>query len=316
VTRVLVTGATGFVGRHLCAALAARGVGVRAAVRGRPEVPVPGAAEVVEVGDIGPATAWGAALDGVDAVIHLAARVHVMSDDSADPLSEYRRVNTAGTERLARQAAAAGVRRMVLASSVKVNGEETAPGAAFGASDVPAPADPYGVSKHEAEEALFSVAGIEGVVVRPPLVYGPGVRANFLALVRAVDRGVPLPLGRISNRRSLVYAGNLADALALCAAHPAAAGRTYLVSDGEPLSTPGLVRALARALGRPARLLPVPPAALRAAGALAGRRAAVARLCGSLVVDDAPLRAELGWAPPLGVDAGLAETVRAYREGR
>jgi nucleoside-diphosphate-sugar epimerase len=309
--KVLVTGAAGFVGRHLCARLRDGGATVHEAVRR-----VDGAARsgVIAVGDIGPGTEWGPALEGVDAVVHLAARVHLMSDAAADPLAEYRRVNVEGTLRLARQAAAAGVRRLVFASSVKVNGEGTPPGTAFREADPPAPADPYGVSKHEAEQGLAATAGIETAVVRPPLVYGPGVGANFLRLMRAVHRGVPLPLGAVDNRRSLVYVENLADVLALCASHPAAAGGTFLASDGPPLSTPALVRALGRALGRRPRLVPVPPALLRGAASLVGRGPAVERLCGSLVVDDSRVRAALGWRPPFGAEAGLARTARAYLE--
>jgi UDP-glucose 4-epimerase len=311
--RVLVTGASGFIGGRLCARLRRDGVEVRAALR-RPAA-VPGA-ECVAVGEVGPATDWRPALRGVDVVVHLAGRAHVMREEAADPLAEYRRVNVEGTRRLAQQAAEAGVRRVVFVSSIKVNGEATPPGAAFRAEDDPAPRDPYGVSKREAEEALAGVPGIQTVTVRPPLVYGPGVRANFRRLMQAVARGVPLPLGAVRNRRSLVYVDNLADALAVCATHPEAAGQVFLVSDGPALSTAELVRGVARALGRPARLLPVPAAALRAAGRLAGVRGAVERLCGSLVVDDGPIRRRLGWTPPHAVEAALAATARAFREER
>lgn len=309
--KVLVTGAAGFVGRHLCARLRAAGVTVHEAVRRVEGAARPG---VFAVGDIGPGTEWGPALEGADAVVHLAARVHMMSDAAADPLAEYRRVNVEGTLRLARQAAAAGVPRLVFASSVKVNGEGTPPGTAWRETDPPAPADPYGVSKHEAEQALAATAGIETAVVRPPLVYGPGVGANFLRLMGAVHRGVPLPLGAVDNRRSLVYVENLADVLALCVSHPHAAGGTFLVSDGPPLSTPELIRALGRALGRRPRLVPVPCALLRGAASLVGRGPAVERLCGSLVVDDSYVRAALDWRPPFDAEAGLARTARAYLE--
>lgn len=310
--RVLVTGAAGFVGRAVCARLADAGMEVRGAVRA-------GAGPVVDVvamGDLGPDTRWERALDGVDAVVHLAARVHMMSDAASSPLDEYRRVNRDATLALARQAADAGVRRFVFASSVKVNGEGTPRDRPFRPDDPPAPADPYGVSKREAEDGLAALPGIEPVVVRPPLVYGPGVRANFLRLLQAVDRGIPLPLGAVDNLRSLVYVGNLADAMAACVTHPAAAGETFLVSDGSVMSTAELVRALGAALGRRPRLLPVPPAALRLAGAVTGRGAAVDRLTGSLVVDDAHLRQRLGWTPPFSVREGLEATVRAYREAR
>lgn len=316
--RVLVTGAGGFVGRVLCARLAERGHTVRAAVRAAGRAPA-GVAEVAVVGEIGPATEWAEALRGVDAVIHLAARVHVMDDRAGDPLAEYRRTNLQGTERLARQAAEHGLRRLVFASSIKVLGEATH-GAPFTEETAPAPADPYGVSKREAEEALRTVeaqGALEVCVVRPPLVYGPGVKANFARLMGAVARGVPLPLGALRNRRSLVYVGNLADALVECATHPAAAGETFLVAD-EPALTPAeLVRAIAGALGRPARLLPVPGALLRAVGRATGRTAAVDRLAGSLEVDSGRIRRALGWTPPFTTAQGLAETARWFRgEGR
>jgi nucleoside-diphosphate-sugar epimerase len=313
---VLVTGASGFVGRALLGALAERGRPARAALR-RPDggAALPAGTDAAVVGEIDGTTDWASALRGVDVVVHLAARVHMMRDDAADPLAEYRRVNTAGTERLARDAARAGVRRMVFVSSVKVHGEGGGP-APLRASDAPAPADPYGVSKAEAEEALHRVAaetGMEVVVLRPPLVYGPGVGANFLSLFRAVDRGLPLPLGRVRNRRSLVFVGNLADAILRAADHPDAAGRTFLVSDGEPVSTPALIRAVARALGRRPRLLPVPVALLHAAGAATGRGPAVSRLTGSLEVDSAPIRDTLAWTPPATLDEGLAATARWFR---
>jgi nucleoside-diphosphate-sugar epimerase len=316
--RVLVTGAGGFVGRVLCARLAERGHTVRAAVRAPGGAPA-GVAEVAVVGEIGPATEWGEALRGVDAVIHLAARVHVMDDRATDPLAEYRRTNVGGTERLARQAAEHGVRRLVFASSIKVLGEATH-GAPFREETTPAPADPYGVSKREAEAALRAVeatGALEVCVVRPPLVYGPGVKANFARLMGAVARGVPLPLGALRNRRSLVYVGNLADALVECAAHPAAAGETFLVAD-EPALTPAeLVRAIAGALGRPARLLPVAAALLRAVGRATGRTGAVDRLAGSLEVDSGRIRRVLRWTPPFTTAQGLAETARWFRgEGR
>lgn len=263
---------------------------------------------VAATGDLGPDADWRPALSGVQAVVHCAARVHIMADTSADPLAEFRRVNVDGTLALARQAAAAGVRRFVLLSSVKVHGEATAPGHPFHADDAPRPEDAYGLSKHEAEQALRHLAaetGLEVVVVRSPLVYGPGVKANFAQLMRAVALGVPLPLGALHNRRSLVGLDNLVDLLRVCLDHPAAANQTFLVSDGEDLSTTELVHRLGRALGRPARLLPVPAPLLRAGAALLGRRAAVDRLCGSLQVDIASTRARLGWTPPVSVDEGL-----------
>lgn len=274
--------------------------------------------EVAPVGSIGPDTDWGAALSGVDTVVHLAARVHVTDETAADPMAAFRQVNVLGTERLARSAAAAGVRRLVFLSSVKVNGEGTR-GRAYTEGDAPAPEDGYARSKWEAERGLARIAdetGLEVVVLRPPLVYGPGVKANFLALMRAIDRGLPLPLGAIDNRRSLLFVGNLADAVVRCIGHPGAAGKTFLLRDGEDVSTPELIRRLARALERPARLFPFPPALLKLAAGLAGRREAADRLLGSLTVDDSRIRRELGWAPPHGLDQGLRITAAWYRSRR
>lgn len=268
-----------------------------------------------QVAGLGPDTDWRAALDGVDTVFHLAARVHVMHDTSADPLLEFRRANVQGTLQLARQAAALGVRRFVFVSSIKVNGEQTAPGRPFRADSTPAPVDPYGISKHEAERELLRLGGETGLqvaIVRPPLVYGPGVKANFRAMMKWLVRGVPLPLGAVANRRSLVALENLVDLLVLCAQHPQAPGQVFLASDGEALSTAELLRRLGRALGRPARLLPVPPALLAAALRLLGKRDFVHRLLGSLEVDNSAAREHLGWKPPLSVDAALTQAAQAY----
>lgn len=246
---------------------------------------------------------------GCDVVLHLAGRAHVMHEEALDPLGRFREVNTAGTLNLARQAAAAGVRRFVFASSIKVNGEETAPNRPFRHDDAPRPADPYGVSKREAEDGLRALAattGMEVVIVRPPLVYGPGVKANFLSLMRAVQRGLPLPLASVTgNRRSLVALDNLADLLITCVSHPAAAGQTFLVSDGEDLSTADLLRRMGRALHRPARLLPCPPPLLQMGATMLGKSAIGHRLLGNLQVDISHTRATLGWTPPITVDEGL-----------
>jgi UDP-glucose 4-epimerase len=244
----------------------------------------------------------------VDAVIHLAARVHVMKDTALDPLAEFRRVNVHGTLNLTRQAAATGVKRFVYVSSVKVNGESTLAGQAFTETAEPNPQDAYGVSKHEAEHGLREIAsqsGMEVVVIRPPLVYGAGVKANFAALMRAVQRGWPLPLGAVHNQRSLVALDNLVDFIVTCTTHPQAANQTFLVSDGHDLATPELVRGLARAAGVPARLLPVPVWVLQAGATLLGKGDAVRRLCGNLQVDISKARELLGWVPPLSVDEGL-----------
>jgi nucleoside-diphosphate-sugar epimerase len=311
---VLVTGANGFVGRELCEELLRRRHSVRAGVRGNPSN---GGCPTVAIGDIGPDTNWTAALQGVDTVIHLAARVHVMNDDASDPLAEFRRTNTAGTEHLARCAAAAGVKRLVYVSSIKVNGEETSGDRRYTELDVPQPQDPYGLSKWEAEQTLHEVArgnGLEIVIVRPPLVYGPAVKGNFIQMMRVVARGVPLPFATLQNQRDLLYVGNLADALIACATHPAAAGQTYLLCDGEPVSTAQLLRNLAQALAVPSRLFPFPPSVLKLAGKLSGRSAQLDRLLGSLKVDSGKIRRELNWTPPFTLQQGLQATADWYRK--
>ena len=310
-SRVLVTGANGFVGRALCAQAAARGVAMRGITRFPCELP--GGVENCVVSAVDERTDWQAALAGVEAVVHLAARVHVMADTAENPLAEFRRINTQGTLNLARQAAAAGVRRFVFASSVKVNGEMTLSGHPFKADDAPAPLDAYGISKMEAEQGLRELAaktGMEVVIIRPPLVYGPGVKANFAAMMRWLRRGVPLPLGAIDNQRSLVALDNLVDLIVTCISHPAAANQTFLVSDGEDVSTTQLLRRMGQALGRPARLLPVPAGLLTLGAALVGRRDMAQRLCGSLQVDIEKTRQLLGWRPPLTLDEGLKKAAQ------
>lgn len=309
--RALVTGASGFVGRAVIARLLnEEGVVVRRAYRSSPSL-LAGGIECCQVGDLDSTTDWQQALADVDVVIHCAARVHVMNDAEADPLAAYRRSNVEGTLHLARSAVAAGCRRFVFISSIKVNGEATVPGVPFSEASTPAPRDPYGVSKLEAEQGLFALAeetGLEVVVVRPPLVYGPGVKANFQSMMRWLQRGVPLPFGAIDNRRSLVGLDNLADLVVCCATHPAAANQVFLAGDGEDLSTTDLLRRVARALGRPARLLPVPASWLSAAARIMGRQALATRLCGSLQVDTSKARTVLGWLPPDTVDEGLRKT--------
>lgn len=292
--KILVTGAGGFVGSALVEALRRRGDEVIGAGRRH-------------VGEIGPGTDWNPVLAGAETVIHLANRAHVMKEAGDDPEPLFRRINVEGSVRLAEQAAAAGIKRLVFVGSIKANGEETR-GRPFTAADIPAPEDAYGRSKWEAEQRLAVLAartGLELVVVRPPLIYGPRVKGNLRTLMNVVAKGVPLPLALVDNRRSLIGLGNFCDALALMARHPAAPG-TWLVKDDEDLSTPDLIRRMGRALGRPARLLPFPPALLRLAGRLTGRSAAVGRVLGSLQVDDSVTRAVLGWAPPVTVDEGLA----------
>ena len=308
---ILVTGATGFVGSALVSRLARDGIDTRACVR-RENITLPASIHSVRVGDLTGNADWSHVLTGASVVVHATARVHVMNDTATDPLVEFRLVNVQGTLNLARQAAAIGVRRFVFISSIKVNGEATARGSAFFADDVPAPLDPYGVSKMEAEQGLQEIAaktGMEVVIIRPPLVYGPGVKANFAALLRAVQRGWPLPLGAVHNQRSLVALDNLVDFIVTCITHPQAANQTFLISDGQDLSTTELVRGMAQAAGVSARLLPVPVWALQAGATLLGKGDAVQRLCGNLQVDISKARTLLGWVPPVSVNEGLRRAV-------
>ena len=306
---ILVTGATGFVGKAVVRRLLAEDASRRVIVAVRrdnqqwPDKVLPRV-----TGDLEPSSDWSHALEGVSAVVHCAARVHVMTDTAANPLDEFRRVNVQGTLNLARQAAAAGVRRFVFVSSIKVNGEAIEPGHPFTADDAPGPLDAYGVSKMEAEQGLRELSaqtGMDVVIIRPPLVYGPGVKANFAAMMRWLKRGVPLPLGAIHNQRSLVALDNLVDLIVTCLTHPAAANQTFLVSDGEDVSTTQLLRRMGLALGRPARLIPVPVSWLKLAATMVGKQDMAQRLCGSLQVDIEKTRRLLGWTPPLSLDEGL-----------
>lgn len=307
--KVLVTGANGMVGKALCSALQAPGCSVIPAVRQAV------ATGDISVGDIHGQTTWAAALElRPDAVVHLAARVHVMATEPASALQQYRDVNTEGTLNLAKQCAVAGVKRFVFVSTVKVLGEGS--GVLLQASDPAQPDGAYAESKWLAEQGLWEIAretGMEVVVIRPPLVYGPGVKGNFLSMLRAVDRGLPLPLGCVCNSRSLIYVGNLVSAIHACLVHPAAAGKTWLVSDVDDVSTPELLRRVGAALKKPPRLLPVPQWALSLGGSLLGKQAAVQRLLGSLVVDSTPIQRELGWQPPYTMQQGLQDTVNWYR---
>jgi nucleoside-diphosphate-sugar epimerase len=308
--RVLVTGANGFVGQALCAHLAARGLRVRAAVRAGTKAPMQ-AAEASVVGALGSQTDWSHAMRGVSVVVHLAAKAHVL--DLPEDDGEYHRINAEATRRLAEDAARAGVRRVVFLSSIKVYGE--ARDRPFTANEIPEPVDVYGRSKRAGEELLQSVStstGLEAVIVRPPLVYGPRVRANFLRLMQWVDREIPLPLGLVRNARSLVSLRNLCDFLARSLDHPNATRQPLLVSDGHDLSTPELIRRLAHAMDRRARLLPIPAFMLQVAGTLLGRGADVSRLCGSLTLDIRSTCELMGWTPPQTVDAGLREAVAWY----
>ncbi len=312
-TKFLITGANGFVGKLLCAELLRQGQSVRGAVRSANSIIEN--IEVVSVGAIDGETDWSDALRDVEVVIHLAARVHVMKDIAADPLAAFLNVNLHGTVNLAEQAVRAGVRRLVYVSSVKVNGEQTTENQAFVEFDQPDPQDPYAVSKWQAEQALQRIAqetDLEVVMVRPPLVYGPGVKGNFISLLAAIDKGMPLPLAGAHNARSLLYVGNLVDALIACATHSAAAGQTYLLSDGEDVSTAQLVEKIAQALQRNDRSFYFSPTLLRAAATMLGRAEQVDRLFGSLRVSDKKIRTELSWSAPYTLEQGLRETADWY----
>lgn len=307
--RVLVTGASGFIGSHLIPLLETRGHEVIAAVRH----PVSDWKRTVVVGDIGADTAWEPVLEGIDAIVHLAARVHVMRDRAADPLAAFRRTNVIGTRRLAEAAAATGVQRMVFVSSVKAVCDESH-SEPISADTPPAPRSPYGVSKLEAENALFEVAartGLEAVALRPPLIYGPGVRGNFRTLLGLARRGLPLPLGAVNNRRSLLYVGNLADAIASSLENSEARGR-FVLSDGPAWSTPTLLQTLACAMNRPARLFDVPLPLLELGARLTGRKGLFDRVAGSLEVEDVAFRNALAWTPPIAAEDGLALTARWF----
>jgi nucleoside-diphosphate-sugar epimerase len=309
--RVLVTGANGFIGRRVVSELVKRNIPVTVALRS--ESPFGDSVKTVHIDDIGPQSDWTAALQDCGAVVHLAARVHRMHDDDTDPIAAYRRVNAEGTAALARQAERAGVRRFVFLSSIKVNGEASPAGRGFTEADPVAPQDPYGISKAEAEAALFDLArrsALEVVVIRPPLVYGPGVKANFLNMTRAIARGLPLPFGAVrENRRSLVAVDNLVDLIITCLQHPAGANQIFLAGDGEDLSTTELLQRTADAMGVRARLVPVPVAWLNTLTMLLGRRGIMQRLGGTLQVDISKARRVLNWTPPVSVDEGLRRAV-------
>lgn len=309
--RVMVTGASGFVGRALCEECTLRGNEVVAVLRTAQAFG--GLATPVVVGDIADQAQWSDALHRIDVIVHLAARTSMSREEGEDTLLAFRRVNTEATIALARQAAQAGVKRFVFLSSAKVNGELTLPGQAFTPDDEPAPEDAYGISKLEAERALRSLCletGMEFVVIRPPLVYGPGVRGNFQAMVRVLERGIPLPLGAIDNRRSLIALDNLIDLIMTCLTHSAAANQVFMAADGEDVSTSALLRKVAAAYGLPARLIPVPAGLLRFCATALGKRAAADRLLGSLVVDASKARHMLGWKPVLSMDEQLRKMAR------
>lgn len=313
----LITGANGFVGRALCTHLLQQGHAVHAAVRSDAAW-VTGVENSI-VGNLDAHTDWSVALRNINVVFHVAARVHVMKDTASDPLAAFRQANVAATENLARQAVLAGVKRLVYVSSIKVNGEGTSGITSYTEQDTPNPQDPYGVSKWEAEQVLHRVAaetGLEVVIVRPPLIYGAGVKGNFISLFSVIERGVPLPLKGADNGRSLVYVGNFVDALRVCATHPMSAGQTYLVSDGIAVSTSQLVESIAKALNcrNPAFYFPVE--LLRRIGSALRRSAAIDRLFGSLRINDQKIRNDLAWQPPYSMEQGLSETANWYRQSK
>jgi nucleoside-diphosphate-sugar epimerase len=306
---ILVTGGSGFVGSALIKRLLSEHRDILAVGRSDVNLPV----ETVKVSSFSELGALGQRLGSIDVVVHCAARAHIMNDDTVDPLAEYRKVNVDGTLNVARHALEAGVKRFLFVSSIKVNGEHTPPGRPFTEEAAPAPEDPYGISKYEAErelQALCAETGMELVIIRPPLVYGPGVKGNFASMIRLMEKGLPLPLGAVRNKRSLVALDNLVDLIVTCVDSPAAANQVFLAADGQDISTTELLRNVANAMGKPARLLPVPSGLLMLGASLFGKKAVAKRLLGSLQVDISKARELLGWQPPVSVEEGLARAVR------
>ena len=312
--KVLVTGSTGFVGRHLCKSLVSGGFTVTGTTRSLASGCTPVIYDVRETGDIGAPMDWALVLRDVDYVVHLAARAHVMSETAQDPLTEFRRVNCRGSEQLAESAVAAGVKRFIYVSTIKVLGEKTE-GRPFQHTDRAAPSDPYAISKLEAEEALHHIGedkGLELVILRPPLIYGPGVGGNYLRILNLVSRGIPIPLGSLRNTRSMLAVSNLCDVIQICLEHPDAAGRTFLVSDGADTSTPGLFRLIGNLMGKPVRMLPVPEYLLRLGGKIFRRSNEVRRLCDSVQVDIEQTKKVLDWSPRTSLKDGTRDTVNWY----
>ncbi|MBJ2260072.1 UDP-glucose 4-epimerase family protein [Pseudomonas psychrophila] len=315
---ILLTGATGFVGQAVVRRLVSDGCLLTAVLRHNSSA-IDKRVITSQIESLDGDTCWEDSLSGINVVIHCAARVHVMGEEVADPIAAFRKVNVEGTFNLARQAAKAGVRRFIYISSIKVNGESTSPGTLFTAFDIPAPVDPYGVSKMEAERELQALAmqtDMELVIIRPVLVYGPGVKANFLNMLSWLEKGIPLPLGAINNRRSLVALENLVDLISTCISHPAAANQVFLVSDGDDVSTTQLLQHASKFLSKPSLLVPVPSALLSAICYVFGRRSFAQRLCGSLQVDISHTRDLLGWKPPVSLQTALHETVKYYLESK
>lgn len=312
---ILITGATGFVGSRLIEILSSNTLfALVAAIRSKNNN-ISNKIKTVAIDDLGPNNSWAEALNNVDVVIHTAARVHVMSENAKDPLLEFRRINVDGTLNLARQAATAGIKRFIFVSSIKVNGESTLLNKPFTEIDTPAPVDPYGISKWETEEGLYEISketGMEVVCIRPTLVYGPGVKANFFSMMNWLYRGVPLPFGSIHNKRSLVALDNLVDLIITCIEHPAAANQTFLVSDDDDLTTTELLNRVAYIMGKKSRLMPVNQKIIEFGLRLIGKKDLSQRLCGSLQVDISKAKKLLNWTPPVSVEEGLRKTVEHF----
>ncbi len=315
--RVLVTGATGLVGNALCPVLLAAGHEVIAAVRDPNSAKIPSGVTARSVADIGPDTDWAEALSGVDAVVHLAARAHILQDRNKDPEAAFTRINADGTRRLAEAAAGAAVKRFVYVSTVKVMGERSEQ--PFMETDTPHPEDAYGRSKLAGEEALVAISGntgLEPVILRPPLVYGPNTKGNLVSLMKICRMAPPLPFAAVNNQRSLINVNNLVGAIVAALTHESAAGEVFFVRDGDDVSLPGLLRLVASSLGRPVRLFPVPTALLRLAGTLTGKTAVMKRLLENLQVDDEKIRRQLGWVPRFGIEQGLKEMADWFSSGK
>ncbi|NOQ13582.1 MAG: NAD-dependent epimerase/dehydratase family protein [Methyloprofundus sp.] len=316
--KILITGATGFIGKAVLQELLKQKFNVSAAVR-KLSPALPDAVTQVEIGDLSALPENISILQNIDVVIHIAARAHIMHETQSNPLTEFRKVNTTATLNLARQAAEAGVKRFIFISSIKVNGEKTQPGNPFKAEITMPPSDAYGLSKFEAEHGLMSLAqntGMEVVIIRPPLVYGPGVKANFLSMLKWVDKGVPLPLGAVYNQRSLVALDNLVNFICHCINHPKASNEVFLIADGDDVSTTQLLQKVAQALGKKAVLLPLPTGLMRFAASLIGKQSIASRLFDSLQVDSSKARDLLGWQPVINMDEQLKILARFYKNCR
>jgi nucleoside-diphosphate-sugar epimerase len=318
INTILVTGANGFVGRALCETLIKQSTSVKATCRDAKSVDLAGC-EIIRIQSIDAETEWTASLDGVHTVIHLAARVHVMNDHATNPLEEFRKVNLHGTVNLAKQAARAGIKRFIYMSSVKVNGEHTKPGKSFTEVDIANPTDAYAISKYEAEQALLQIAqqtGMEVVIIRPPLVYGPGVKANFASMMQMLQRGIPLPFGAIQNKRSFVYVGNLVNFIVRCVEHQAAANQIFLVSDGHDLSTKELLLNCAQALKVKVRLLPIPVWSLKFFANILGKKEMAQRLCDNLQINISKAEFLLNWTPSISIIEGLVMTAKSFQKAK